>query len=294
MLDEVRRRLHLGMPHMTTEATIAVADIVGTATRAGDFDGCWRPRPPALARRIAEIGAAHPGGLNEAIDVVRVDQAYFVVDGHKRVSMAHADGREFIDARVSEVETPFALAADVALETIDTTARELSFREDTGLLVAEPSARFAVSSPDGYAELREALESYGYELMQRIGRLLSPEEVATAWYRCVYRPTVEAAQAARLPQLLRACTEADLFLALHQQSRRLWGKECRAAQEEADHLVRKILAEVEADGDAPILRRIIDRTRQRKVPELLDERRGRAAQRGSVSREAAGADPPPP
>lgn len=91
---------HFGRPTFEGEDTIAVAQIIGTAHRGRDFDGCWRPTEPRLARRLEEIASADPAGLDEPIEVVRVDRAYFVVDGHKRVALANRTRREFLDARV--------------------------------------------------------------------------------------------------------------------------------------------------------------------------------------------------
>jgi hypothetical protein len=270
LLDHVRARLRLGRPQFAGHETIRVEDIVGSSERGADFDGCFRPRTPALARRIRAIDLAHPGGLDEAIEVVRIDRAYFVIDGHKRVSLAKAQGREFIDARVSEIKTEFAMPPNVAEEVIDMTARELAFREHTALLEAVPAARFPVTLVQGYAELQEALESYGYELMQRTGRFIARHQAAAAWYECVFRPTVAAARAARIPSLLPSCTDADIFLAMHHQSRRMWGTECGAAQYEADQLVAKIAAEEAADSS--VLRRIAHRARTRRPTPLLEHR----------------------
>ena len=270
MFEEIRRRLHLGRPQFEAETTIALADIVGTVGRAADFDGCFRPREPHLAARIAQIGMKYPEGLNEPIDVVRVDRAYFVNDGHKRVSLGRASGREFIDARVSSASTPYELAPGVQPDAIELTSREQHFREETGLMTAVPSARFAVSKLEGYPELKEALESYAYELSQRLGKLLSREEAAALWYECVYRPTVTAGQHARLPDLMGCCTEADLFLALHRQSRELWGTECHVAQEEADHLVSKVVADVHPDPS--VIGKLVQRARRRRAPRLLAQR----------------------
>ena len=270
MFDQVRRRLNLGLPQVEGERTIAVADIIGTVGRAGDFDGCFRPREPHLAARVNQIRAAKPEAVNEAIDVIRVDRAYFVVDGHKRLSIAHETGMEFIDARVSSAPTLYELAPDVAPESIELTAREQLFRTETGLLTAVPAARFAISVPEGYAELKEALESYGFELMQRLGRFLTREEAAALWYECVYRPTIAAAQDQRLPELLRGCTDADLFLSLHRQSRQLWGTECRPAQDEADHLVAKIKEVAQIDDS--VIGQLVQRARRRRMPQLLPQR----------------------
>lgn len=270
MFDEVRRRLHLGAPVIEGSETIRVADIIGTVGRAADFDGCFRPREPRLAARIREIRVRNPDAFNEPIDVVRVDRAYFVADGHKRVSIAKETGIEFIDARVSRAPTIYELAPGVDADAIEMTSREQQFRQETGLMTAVPGARFAVSEPVGYPELQEALESYAYELSQRLGRLLSREEGAALWYECVYRPTVTAAQQARLPELLSVWTEGDLFLALHKQSRQLWGTECRPAQDEADHLVAKVVDKLQPDPSA--IGKLVQRARRRRQPELLPQR----------------------
>jgi hypothetical protein len=268
--DDVRRRLHIGMPQFEGIETIAVADIIGTVGRAGDFDGCFRPREAHLAGRIHQIALQHPEGLNEPIEVVRVDHAYFVVDGHKRVSMAKADGREFIDARISGAPSHYQLAPGVAPEAIALTGMEERMREATGLMQAVPSARFVMSEPEGYAELQEVVEAYGYELSHRLGRLLPREEAAALWYECVYRPTIKAAARSGIPKLLRCATESDLFMSLHRQSRELWGRECTVAQDEADHLVAKILDGQQPDGS--VIGRLVQRARRRRVPEVLPQR----------------------
>ena len=270
VFEEVRRRLHLGAPQVETTDTIRVADIIGTVNRAGDFDGCFRPRDPHLAARIRQIRDRNPDAFNQPIDVVRVDRAYFVADGHKRVSIARETGVEFIDARISRAPSIYEMAPGVAPESIDLTSREQRFREESGLMAAVPAARFAVSEPIGYPELREAIDSYAYELSQRLGRLLSREEAAALWYECVYRPTVAAAQRARASELLRCCTEADLFLSLHSQSRQLWGTESAPAQEEADRLVAKLIDKV--NPDPSVIGRLVQRARRRRVPELLPQR----------------------
>ena len=270
MFEEVRRRLHLGAPVIEGTETIRVDDVIGTVGRGADFDGCFRPRKPRLARRIREIRVRNPNAFNDPIDVVRVDRAYFVADGHKRVSIAKETGVEFIDARVSRALSSYALAPGVDADSIDLTSREQQFREESGLMAAVPGARFAVSETVGYPELQEALESYAYELSHRLGRLLSREEGAALWYECVYRPTVTAAQEARLPELLSVWTEADLFLALHKQSRQLWGTECRPAQDEADHLVAKVVDKLDPDPSA--ISKLVQRARRRRQPELLPQR----------------------
>jgi hypothetical protein len=264
--DQVRRSLGLGQPRLEGEATIAVADIVGTVGRGADFDGCFRPRDRALAHRIDQVGR-NDRALDEAIDVIRVDRGYFVADGHKRVSIAKATGREFIDARISHTPTPYRFDPGVDPAAIERTALEQRFRTETALLEAVPAARFVASRVEGYAELRESLTSYAYELSLRLGRLLSREEAAALWYESVYRPTIGAASNNRLDVLIGCCTEADMFLSIHRQSRELWGTECRVAVDEAERLVSKVMER--GTPDQSVIEKVMARARRRPPPSVL-------------------------
>ena len=267
--DQVRRSLGLGQPRLEGEATIAVADIVGTVGRSADFDGCFRPREHALAHRIDQV-AQNETALDETIDVYRVDRAYFVLDGHKRVSIAKAQGREFVDARISHAPTPYRFDPNVDPVAIERTAAEHRFRAETGLLQAAPAVRFVASRLEGYAELRQSLTSYAYDLSQRLGRLLPREEASALWYECVYRPTIGAAKDNRLDTLIGCLTEADLFLSIHRQSRDLWGTEAQPAVDEAERLVGKIMERGAADQS--IIERVVARARHRPPPSVLPER----------------------
>jgi hypothetical protein len=267
--DQVRKSLGLGQPRFESVATIAVSDIVGTVGRSADFDGCFRPRGRALAKRIDQI-SQNETALDETIDVYRVDRAYFVLDGHKRVSIAKSQGREFIDARISHAPTPYRFDPDVDPVAIERTAAELRFRTETGLLQAVPAVRFVASRLEGYAELRESLTSYAYDLSQRLGRLLPREEASALWYESVYWPTIGAAEENRLHTLIGCLTEADLFLSIHRQSRELWGSESQPAVDEAEQLVGKIMERGSADQS--VIERVVARARHRQPPSVLADR----------------------
>jgi len=235
-LDQLQRRLRLGSPVIEGQSTIEVADIIGTASRAQDFDGCFRPRRRHLERRLRAITDADPRTLDEPIDVIRVDRAYFVSDGHKRVAIARLQGREFIDARVSRLSSPYAIDADVAADEIERTAREGEFRRHTGLATAVPEARFPLSSVDEYGELFEAFASYAYRLSREQARVPEPEEVARRWYERVYLPLVASGRET-VGRLIFECSDADVFMSMHRLSRAAWGTECDAAECAADMLL---------------------------------------------------------
>lgn len=235
-LSQVQRQLNLGSPVFEGVETISVAHIIGTLSRARDFDGCFSPVWPSLKKRIQEIAAAQPPAMDEPIEVVRVDRAYFVSDGHKRVAIAREAGREFIDARISHLPSPYALAPDVEEEAIERTAREGEFRRHSGLVDAVPEARFALTDIVGYGELLLAVQGYYFDRVQSARRMLTPAEGARMWYEDKYLPMVAEGREA-VGQLLAACTDADLFLMVHRTQRAAWGSQCDDAGCIADMLL---------------------------------------------------------
>lgn len=250
-LGWISRQLHLPQPTAEESDTIAVAQIIGTVNRGRDFDGCWNPLDRRLAKRISEIEAANPVGIDEPIDVIRVDRAYFVVDGHKRVSIARRSGREFLDASIRRLPTPYELSPDVEADTILRTAREGEFRRHSGIADAVPDARFALTDPDDYGELLQSVRSHAYALAEREQRFVPRVEAAADWYRSAYEPTLTEARTT-VGDLLRTCTDADVFMLIHRQRLAHWGTECDAPEcASAQVLIRR---RIEARGRSPVAR----------------------------------------
>ena len=247
-LGWISRQLGLGTPVLEGTDTIPVAAIIGTVERGRDFDACWQPLHPGLAKTLADIQAASPTSLDEPIDVIRVDRAYFVTDGHKRVSLARRTGREFLDARVSQVPSPYAVGNELEEEAVFRTAREYEFRRHAGLADAFPDVRFALTEIDGYGELFQAIQTHAFHMSEAADRIVSRDEVARDWYANDFLPTVARARTG-VGQLIDRCTDADIYLSIHRRRVAWWGSECDdadcAAQEE---LVAAKLAETRRRG----------------------------------------------
>ena len=149
--DEVRHRLGLGTRLPGGRREVVVADIIGSVGRVSDFDGCFRPRNRRLRDEI-RARAASPAVVDMPLSLLQVDHAFFVEDGHKRLSAAIADGRRYVDANVDRFETRFHVAPGTTMASIRVTASERRFRNVTGLEAAAPGRRFPLSDPDGYLE----------------------------------------------------------------------------------------------------------------------------------------------
>jgi len=209
--EEVRRRLGLGTRIPVGRVEVPIASIVGSVGRVQDFDGCFRPKNAKLRTMIRER-AANPEVRDLAIQLLQVDHAYFVEDGHKRLSLAVADGRHEVDADVDRYETPYHLAPGATMDSIRVTARERRFRDTTGLALAVPDERFPLSDPDGYLELEESVKAHTLDLSYAAGRLIPAEEGARHWFEAVYLQVLAVADASSASRLLESTTGADRFL----------------------------------------------------------------------------------
>lgn len=95
----IQRQISVGL------RTVAVKNIVGTESRAGDFDNTFYPLNDRTSGRwmsianlcLCEIGLP-------AVELIQVGNEYFVRDGHHRISVANAMGQAYIDAYVIRIE----------------------------------------------------------------------------------------------------------------------------------------------------------------------------------------------
>jgi ParB-like nuclease domain len=227
-LDDIRRRLRpSGESHVGTRA-IEIDRIVGTLDRCCDFDRCFHPMRRDLAVRVGGVAGAFPDGAFPPIDVVQVDQAYFVVDGHKRVAAARRSGVEVIDANVTRLEVAYPVHPGTQAADLVLAEAEDRMLDESALRRAREGVRVPCLSERSYAELLQAIKAHGHDLMRAQQRLLPAEEVAAHWYDCDYEPTMAAAQEAGVVELLACCPAGELYLALHRLAWSAPGADCEA------------------------------------------------------------------
>ena len=118
-LAEISARLGLAGGSDRGIHAIPVDAIVGTVDRCCDFDRCFHPRRGDLPARVGALARAFRKGAFPPIDVVQVDRAYVVVDGHKRVAVARARGVATIDAHVVRMPSPVHLDGTLGHADLD-------------------------------------------------------------------------------------------------------------------------------------------------------------------------------
>ena len=184
--------------------------IVGTVDRAVDFDRGFRPTSARLRSRWERIAAAQRRGeALPPISLFQIGDLFFVRDGHHRVSVAKSLGRDDIDAYVTEVTTRLRLGADLRVSELPLKDHERLFRERVPL-AAERRARIKLSDPWDFGVLAEAVEAWGFRLMQERGHYYDRAEVARAWFDEEYVPVSELISHGGLVE--SGETETDAYL----------------------------------------------------------------------------------
>ena len=188
--------------------------VVGSAapSKTGDFDPLFLPMNRRNRDRWTRIYQEMVEGDElPPIDVYKVGDSYYVIDGHHRVSVARSLGRPTINARVVEVRTRAPLGPNIDAAALLRAAEYAAFLETTQLHRMRPEARLECSRLGRYDEILKHILGHGYFLGLQKGRSVPLPEAAASWYDNVYKPIAEAIRKHKVLEQLPGWTEADLY-----------------------------------------------------------------------------------
>lgn len=272
--EEVARKLHLGARADRGVQQIPVAAIVGSVGRYTDFTRSFLPRESTDERRWASVKAAARESGMPPIEVYKVGEVYFVLDGNHRVSIARQEKMETIDAHVIEVRTPIPLTPDIQPDDLIIKAEYAEFLEQTRAAELLPGVDLSLTAPGQYARLKEHIDVHRYFMGLDLKRDVSLDEAVLDWYETVYRPIVEAIRTHGLLRWFPDRTETDLYLWVsehrHELQERL-GWQISPAAAVADLAVRENRRAGEAQGQpgAWRLAKTVDRYTGRLFADIL-------------------------
>jgi hypothetical protein len=186
--------------------------IVGTLGRAREFTRAFLPREESLRSRWEQVRrmVEGPTGL-PPVDLYKVGDAYFVVDGHHRVSVARSLGLERLEARVKEYLTPVSLSADESVEDVLLKRFLADFLESTGL-GGEGAGEFRLTEVGGYERLLDHIKTHRYFRGLELDREVGWDEAVASWRDTIFRPMVGIIRASDVLADFPGRTEADLYL----------------------------------------------------------------------------------
>ncbi|MGZ7033434.1 MAG: hypothetical protein ACXVIJ_15835 [Thermoanaerobaculia bacterium] len=209
--EEVREKLRLRSVIDRGVEEIPIDRIVGSFGREREFNRAFLPRTESLRRRWQKI---HDQALGLAglprIELFKVGDAFFVLDGHHRVSVARALGAPTIEAHVREWETDVAIGPEDSIEELVLRRGRADFLEATQIDAADDE--LTVTEPDGYERLLDHVSKHHYYMGLNEKREVPWTEAVRSWRETVYRPTIAVIRESGVLAEFPGRTETDLYL----------------------------------------------------------------------------------
>lgn len=254
--EDVRKKLRLRRRSTEKLEDVPLDSIVGSLGRYQDFTRSFLPKRDSDRDRWVQVMAAtmRSSGL-PPVELYRVGDAYFVRDGHHRVSVAREMGAESIHAYVSDVESMVRLSPRDKPRDLILKAEYADFLERSQFGELLPNEDFMLTVPRKYPVLEQHVYSHHHNLRRERGGEITYEEAALDWYERVYLPVANAIQQGGVLREFPGRTMTDLYL---------WIFEHRGALEaEVEREVRPEAAARDlVERESPRTKRVLDRMRR--------------------------------
>ena len=222
--DEVAEKLKLRVRAERGLQDIPLDSIVGSVGRYTEFTRTFLPRHAGDKDRWAGVKTAmeKSEGL-PPIEVYKVGDVYFVMDGNHRVSIARQEGFKTIEAHVIEFQTEINLTPDIHPDDLIVKAEHADFLKETRIHELRPNVDLNVTAPNQYGKLMEQIRISQYILEEQGRKEVTLQDSAAYWYDTTYIPLAEAIRDRGLLHWFPGRTITDLYI---------WISENRAALEE--------------------------------------------------------------
>lgn len=210
--EDVKQRLKLAQRNYRGIQEVDLDQIRGSVGRYRDFTASFNPRKPQMRDRWIRVSAAAGSGEVPPVELFKVGDAFFVMDGNHRVSAARQAGAPTIQAHVWEFTAPTGLSAHADLDELLIREEYANFLEQTHLDQLRPEQDITFTVPGKYNELLAQIAWYQDVLTRIDGEPCSYENAVTSWYDMIYTPAVQIIQHSDALEHFPGRTEADLFV----------------------------------------------------------------------------------
>jgi nucleotide-binding universal stress UspA family protein len=192
---------------------VPLSSIIGSLDRSADFDRSFLPIQVHSRSKWVHVDAANLQGISlPPISLYRIGEAYFVIDGHHRVSVARNLGQTFIDAEVTEVQSRVPVTTNLTLKDLDILGPYRDFITATRLDVLRPDVDIVFKRPDFYPRLLEHIKVHQYYMATESKQEVGWEAAVIDWYDRIYMLFVKAIRQQHLSNDFPQQTEATLYL----------------------------------------------------------------------------------
>ncbi len=194
---------------------IPVDKIVGSVGRYKDFTRGFLPKSDADRERWARVKTAVEDLTGvPPIEAYKLGDAYFVIDGNHRVSIAQRIGAPTISGYVKEVDTRVPVQPDDDPIDIILKARYVRFLEKTNLDKLRPHVDLLMTFAGQYRLILEHIDVHQYYMGLNAGYEIAYEDAVTSWYDHVYLPVVALVRKQGILRYFPDRTEADMYVLL--------------------------------------------------------------------------------
>ncbi len=212
--EDVAQKLKLAERSNRGLEQIPVNAIIGSVGRYADFTRTFLPRQRNDEQRWARVKAlaADPKAGWPPIEVYKVGDVYFVLDGNHRVSIARQEGLATIEAFVTEVRTRVPLTPDTQPDDLIVKSEYAEFLERTRLADLRPNVDLSITAPGQYVKLEQQIEYLHYLAEAQQGKEIPFDEAAALWYDDVYLPVETAIRERGMLHWFPDRTATDLYI----------------------------------------------------------------------------------
>lgn len=191
--------------------TVNVDKIVGSVGRclefSTDFSVIDKQEKSHILNRAEQIKQARNKGVTlPPIKLYKMNEEYYVLDGHHRILAATEEGQKFMDAHIIEY-IPSGNSNEKSLAQ-----KRIEFETRTGL------QGIILSDRDDYDKLISQIEEHKRCLVEKEG-WISFREAARDWYQSIYYPVTEKIREFELPEYFNNSNVADIYTYLCEQIR---------------------------------------------------------------------------
>jgi len=196
--EDVSSRVDLGI------RPVKIDRVVGSVARPLDFDPKFesRGKDGAETRYNSVKGALEKGLILPAVDLYKIKDEYYVVDGHHRVSAAKEIGQKYVDAHVTEFLPPKDSPENALY------LRRFDFEQKLGI------EGIYLSRPSGYDRLVWQIDLHQQYLANKTKSEVSRKDAGRDWFYSIHRPVIQKIEEEKLTRQLDGATAGDIYVYL--------------------------------------------------------------------------------
>ncbi len=195
---------------------VPISLIVGSEGRYRDFNSTFLPKHEHIRNRWENVDRAHiKDVVLPPIKLYEIGTVYFVRDGNHRVSVARAQGVDFIDAEIISLESEINLRPGMTkddLKKIIIAYEKERFFEKTNIEDIIPRENLDFTATGRFVEIIRHIEGHKKELENDLKRKIDFKNAARSWYNTIFIPITDIYREKKQLARFKGRTKADLYV----------------------------------------------------------------------------------